>query len=325
MAAAPPAVSPAPGERSGVLQSLVELDLGRFVIPPSVSQPAPTAPPIPEPSPTAIEFEDLIIDTYHAIEPWVRYGFELVTWGVGWVPWVGWLAPQIMIFYDFGERIVESLVVNSANWLWGPLPFGEGLVNVGQDSWDALVQFGIDQWNFWLWPLPPLPFEAQQSQADEETAVTATGGSAAAGDEVAPVTASRPQQAEAVRPMREHQGSGWRRGASQEASVEEVPVPGGESAVPAEESAVPGRGSAGEGVSATAKQELATEVESAPAEERSVITEDEKEPVARTSPDSSPRDETTETSGSRSHDRNDEGPAGRDHSSPSRHGRSPAE
>ena len=63
-----------------------------------------------------------------------------------------------MIFYYFGERIVESLVVNSANWLWGPLPFLEGLGNIAEDSWDALVQLGRDQWNFWLpsLPLPPL-------------------------------------------------------------------------------------------------------------------------------------------------------------------------
>ena len=112
---------------------------------------------------TAFEFEDAIINTYNAIEPWVRYGFKLATYAVGWVPWVGWLAPQIMIFYDFGERIVESLVVNSANWLWGPLPFFEGLGNVARDSWEALVQLGIDEWNFWLPPLPPFPRTAERA------------------------------------------------------------------------------------------------------------------------------------------------------------------
>jgi hypothetical protein len=61
----------------------------------------------------------------------VRYGFELATYGVGWIPFVGWLAPQIMIFYNFGERIVRSLVFNSADWLWGPLPFFEGLDRMG--------------------------------------------------------------------------------------------------------------------------------------------------------------------------------------------------
>ena len=42
---------------------------------------------------------------------------------VGWIPWVGWLSPQIMIFYFFGERIFHSDVFNFADWLWGSLPF----------------------------------------------------------------------------------------------------------------------------------------------------------------------------------------------------------
>jgi len=149
--------------QSNVLGALLRLDLGRFIIPPSAGQPFPTPPNI-GPAPTQTGFEDAIINTYHAIEPWVRWGFELATYAVGWIPYVGWLSGQIMIFYNFGERIVESLVVNSANWLWGPLPFGEGLGNVAEDSWDALVQLGIDQWNFWLPPLPPLPLSAQEAQ-----------------------------------------------------------------------------------------------------------------------------------------------------------------
>lgn len=118
-----------------------------------------------QPVVSAFEFEDAIINTYHVIEPWVRYGFEVATYAVGWLPWVGWLSPQIMIVYNFGERIVESLVVNSANWLWGPLPFFEGVANVARDSWNALVQLGIDEWNFWLPPLPPLPLARAQDMA----------------------------------------------------------------------------------------------------------------------------------------------------------------
>jgi hypothetical protein len=162
---------PVTQQTTNVLGSLLSLHLGTFIIPPSLGQPFPT-PQLPGPVPTPNEFEDAIINTYHAIEPWVRYGFELATYAVGWVPWVGWLSPQIMIFYNFGERIVESLVVNSANWLWGPLPFGEGLGNVARDSWNALLQLGRDEWNFWLPPLPPLPFTAQQTQ--EQSVSTAT-------------------------------------------------------------------------------------------------------------------------------------------------------
>jgi len=148
-----------PSAQASVVESLLNLDLGRFIIPPSASRPIPPPPtiPAPTPNPTAGGFEDAIINTYRAIEPWVRWGFELAAYAVGWVPWVGWLAPQIMIFYNFGERIVESLVVNSANWLWGPLSFVNAVGNVAIDSWNALVQLGIDQWNFWLPSLPPLP------------------------------------------------------------------------------------------------------------------------------------------------------------------------
>lgn len=121
------------------------------------------APPIPVPAPVATDFAGAIKSTYSAIEPWVRYGFELATYAVGWVPYVGGLSGQIMIFYNFGERIVRSLVFNSADWLWGPLPFVQGLRNIAQDSWDALVQLGIDEWNFFLPPLPPLPLATQQT------------------------------------------------------------------------------------------------------------------------------------------------------------------
>lgn len=159
-------------QQVSVVESLLRLDLGRFIIPPSATQPVPPPPAIqaPTPSPSAIEFEDAIINTYYTVEPWVRWGFELATYAVGWVPWVGWLAPQIMIFYNFGERIVESLVVNSANWLGGSLSFVEALGNVATDSWNAVVQLGIDQWNFWLPslpPLPPLPLVAQETPPEQ--------------------------------------------------------------------------------------------------------------------------------------------------------------
>ena len=169
----PTSVRP-PAEQSNFLGALLRLDLRQFIIPPSVGQPFPT-PELPEPSPapTDVQFEDAIINTYHAIEPWVRYGFEVATYAAGWVPYVGWLSPQIMIFYNFGERIVESLVVNSANWLWGPLPLGQGLGNIARDSWDALVRLGIDEWNFWLPPLPPpLPFGVQPTQTQAATTDT---------------------------------------------------------------------------------------------------------------------------------------------------------
>jgi hypothetical protein len=171
-ATSPPAVQPL--AQTNAIGALLRLDLGRFIIPPSAGQPFPT-PQFPGPSPAPTDFAGTIKSTYVAIEPWVHYGFQLAQYAVGWVPYVGWLSPQIDIFYHFGERIVRSIVFNSADWLWGPLPFAVGLGNIAWDSWNSLVQLGIDQWNFWLPPLPPLPpfpFAARQAQPQSAAAET---------------------------------------------------------------------------------------------------------------------------------------------------------
>jgi hypothetical protein len=163
-ATAPSVVEPL--AQTNAIGALLRLDLGRFIIPPSAGQPFPT-PQFPGPSPAPTDFAGSIKSAYVAIEPWVHYGFQLAQYAVGWVPYVGWLSPQIDIFYHFGERIVRSVVFYSADWLWGPLPFAVGLGNIARDSWNSLVQLGIDQWNFWLPPLPPLPpfpFAARQAQ-----------------------------------------------------------------------------------------------------------------------------------------------------------------
>lgn len=135
--------------------SLFDLIRHGIVIP-SLGQ-APPTPPAVTPIPGTTSANTAIKNIYNAVEPWVRYGFELATYAVGWVPYVGWLSGQIMIFYNFGERIARSLTFNAADWLFGPLPFLQGLGNVARDSWNALVQLGIDEWNFFLPPLPPLP------------------------------------------------------------------------------------------------------------------------------------------------------------------------
>jgi hypothetical protein len=138
----------------------------RVVLPPSLGAAFPKTPgAITSPKPTNVN--SFIKNTYNAIEPWVQYGFEVATYAVGWIPWVGWLSPQIMIFYFFGERIARSDVFNLDDWLFGPLPFIQGYINNAVDKWNAVVQLGIDQWNFWLPPLPPLPplpFAARQAR-----------------------------------------------------------------------------------------------------------------------------------------------------------------
>jgi hypothetical protein len=141
----------------------------RVIVPPSFGAPVPTPqfPPIVAPTSIGTSIKGI----YNAVEPWVQYGFDLAAYAVGWVPYVGWLAPQITIFYHFGERIARSITFNIADWLDGRISFGQGLVNVGVDTFNSFVQLGIDQWNFWLPSLPPLPPFPFASTPPEPTAI----------------------------------------------------------------------------------------------------------------------------------------------------------
>lgn len=98
-----------------------------------------------------------IKNIYNAIEPWVQWGFEVATYAVGWIPWVGYLAPQIMIFYNLGERIVRSITFNIADWIGGSVSFVQGLRNVAVDTINSFIYFANDELAFWLPPLPPFP------------------------------------------------------------------------------------------------------------------------------------------------------------------------
>ena len=86
--------------------------LERIVIPPSLTTPFPAPPSGAPPVITATNIDSTVKAIYFAVEPWVRYGFQLAEYALGWVPYVGWLAPQVMIFYNLGERIVRSAVFN---------------------------------------------------------------------------------------------------------------------------------------------------------------------------------------------------------------------
>jgi hypothetical protein len=127
----------------------------RITVPPSAGQPFPTPqfPPVVE----ATSIGSSIISIYNAVEPWARYVADLAAYAVGWIPYVGWLAPQITIFYNFGERIARSITYNIANWLDGNISFGQGLVNVGVDTVNSFIFLANDQLAFWLPSLPPIP------------------------------------------------------------------------------------------------------------------------------------------------------------------------
>jgi hypothetical protein len=129
--------------------------IDHYVVPPSAGAPFPTPHFPPTVAPTSIGSS--LIWIYNAVEPWTRWIADVAAYAVGWIPYVGWLSGQIPIFYNFGERIARSITYNVAYWLDGNISFVQGLSNVAVDTVNAFIQLGIDQWNFWLWPLPPLP------------------------------------------------------------------------------------------------------------------------------------------------------------------------
>jgi hypothetical protein len=154
--------------------------LQRIVVPPSAGQPFPTPQFPPVVAPTSIGSS--IIWVYNAIEPWTRWVADVAAYAVGWIPYVGWLAPQITIFYNFGERIARSITYNIANWLDGNVSFIQGLVNVGVDTINSFIFLANDELAFWLPPLPPipplpgiiLPFRATEATAAVTTAAAVT-------------------------------------------------------------------------------------------------------------------------------------------------------
>ncbi len=160
----PPITGPVGIEPTAQVQSLVTTaalpDLlvewvQRIFVPPSASAPFPTPQFPPVVAPTSIGSS--IKGIYNAVEPWVEWGFDVAAYAVGWIPWVGWLAPQITIFYDFGEMIVRSITFNIADWLDNRVSFAQGLVNVGVDTINAFIFLANAQLAFWLPPLPPIP------------------------------------------------------------------------------------------------------------------------------------------------------------------------
>ena len=104
--------------------------------------------------PIAPNLANSIDNLYLAVEPWVQYGFEVATYALGWVPYVGFLSGLIMDGYFFGESIVASAVFNFTDFLRGDGSFIENLVDFGVDVGLAFVWLGIDVAGTFI-PLPP--------------------------------------------------------------------------------------------------------------------------------------------------------------------------
>lgn len=119
----------------------------------SASFPTPEFPPVV----VGNSLSSGIKNIYNAVEPWVEWGFEVAAYAVGWIPWVGYLAPQIMMFYNLGERIVRSITFNIADWIGGSVSFLQGLRNVAVDTVNSFILFVNDELSYWLPPLPPIP------------------------------------------------------------------------------------------------------------------------------------------------------------------------
>ena len=126
-----------------------------------------------------------IENAYLALEPFVQYGAELLRWAVGWVPFVGLLAPQITFFYDFGESITRSLLFNTIELLDGTSSFGAALSMIGSDvgaAFSTLVQTQQAWIQGLLPPLPPFPTFPTAAALDGDLTPDLAAGTAALGD-----------------------------------------------------------------------------------------------------------------------------------------------
>ncbi|OBA76279.1 hypothetical protein A5641_22250 [Mycobacterium sp. 1554424.7] len=103
---------------------------------------------------------DAIKAGYLLVEPYVQYGFDLAAYAVGYLPYVGWLAPQIYFLYDLFEPMVQAGLFNTIDWLQGSISFAQGLANFWDATTASINQF-ISTEIYWalsfLPPLPPLP------------------------------------------------------------------------------------------------------------------------------------------------------------------------
>ena len=98
-----------------------------------------------------------IENAYLVVEPYVQYGFNLLAYAVGFVPWVGFLAPQINFLYNLIEPIVQSALFNTLDWLSGAISFGHGLSNFFAATTSSINVFIQTEINWLLGFLPPLP------------------------------------------------------------------------------------------------------------------------------------------------------------------------
>ncbi|WP_186242273.1 PE family protein [Mycobacterium simulans] len=104
-----------------------------------------------------VSWATAIENFYLAAEPWVQYGFTLAAWAAGWLPYIGLLAPQIMIFYDLYEPMVQSALFNTLNWLDGTITFAQGLNNFWTATTASINNFIYNEYYWIRGFFPPFP------------------------------------------------------------------------------------------------------------------------------------------------------------------------
>ncbi len=87
----------------------------------------------------------------------MRYGFELAEWAVRYLPWIGWLAPQIIYFYDLFEPIVQSFLFNTIDVIDQTVTISQGLANIYAATTASINQFIATEINWFRSFFPPLP------------------------------------------------------------------------------------------------------------------------------------------------------------------------
>ena len=98
-----------------------------------------------------------IENLYNTVEPWVQYAFNLLAYAVGFVPFIGILAPQINFLYALIEPIVQSVLFNTLDFLDGSVSLVQGLANISSSTAASFHQFVLTEINWVLSFLPPLP------------------------------------------------------------------------------------------------------------------------------------------------------------------------
>jgi hypothetical protein len=97
---------------------------------------------------------------YLAFEPYVQYAFQLLEYAVRYLPWIGWLAPQITYFYNLFEPIVQAALFNTIDVLTQTVTLSQGLSNFWAATTSSINQFLVAE-AYWIRsffpPLPPLP------------------------------------------------------------------------------------------------------------------------------------------------------------------------